>query len=64
MVWEKRVRRLSWIFFFLMWIALGFVFFAAVTDEDEPPVTALVLFVGLCLLFAILLFGSFTIGRF
>jgi hypothetical protein len=46
-----------------MWIALGFVIIAALTDEDEPPVAALVLFFGLCLLFAILQFGSFTVGR-
>lgn len=64
MVWEKRVRRLSWVFFFLMWIALGFVIVAALTDEDEPPVAALVFFFGMCVLFAVLQFGSFTLGRF
>ena len=63
MVWEKRVRRLSWVFFFFMWIALGFVIFAALTDEDEPPVAALVFFFGMCILFVILQFGSFTVGR-
>ncbi len=47
-----------------MGIALGFVVFAALTDEDEPPVAAMILFFGLCLLFAILQFGSFTIGQF
>ena len=63
MVWEKRVRRFSWVFFFFMWIALGFVIFAALTDEDEPPVAALVFFFGMCILFVILQFGSFTVGR-
>lgn len=64
MVWEKMVRRFSWVCFFLMWIALGFMIVAALTDEDEPPVAAMILFFSLCLLFAILQFGSFTIGRF
>jgi hypothetical protein len=62
MVWEQRVRRISWIFFFLMWIPLVFVIYAAVTETEEPPVEALVLFFGLMVLFAILLIGSFGIG--
>jgi len=63
MVWEKRVRRIAWVCFALMGVPLVFVVFAAVTDTEEPPVTALVLLFSLCILFAILLFGSFGIGR-
>ena len=62
MVWEQRVRRVSWVFFFLMWLPLVFVIYAAVTETEEPPVEALVLFFGLMVLFAILLIGSFGIG--
>lgn len=54
---------MSWVFFFLMWIAIGVVVFAAVTDTEEPPVTALVFASGMCIIFTILLFGSFTVGR-
>lgn len=63
MVWEKRVRLGAWICFALMGVPLVFVVYAAVTDTEEPPVPALVLLFSLCILFAILLFGSFGIGR-
>lgn len=62
MVWEQRARRISWIFFILMWIPLAFVIHAAVLDEEEPPVEALLLFFALCMLFAFLQAGSFGIG--
>jgi hypothetical protein len=35
-----------------------------VRDTEEPPVAALVLVFGMCILFAILLSGSFPEGRF
>ncbi|MDD1683563.1 MAG: hypothetical protein LUO98_06990 [Methanoregula sp.] len=62
MVWEQRVRRIAWICFALMWVPLAFVVFAAVTETEEPPVPALVLLFSFCILFAILLFGSFVVG--
>lgn len=62
MVWEKRARRLSWVFFILMWIPLAFVIYAAVMEEEEPPVAALALFFAFCMLFAFLQVGSFGIG--
>ena len=62
MVWEKRMRRFAWVLFFVMWVPLAAVIWSAVTDTEEPPVEALVLFFGLMVLFVILLIGSFGIG--
>lgn len=56
------MRRFAWVLFFLMWFPLAFIVYAAVTETEEPPVQALVLFFGLMMLFAILLIGSFGIG--
>ena len=65
MVWEKRVRLIAWAFFFLMWIPLGVMFYTAVTDGDEGTIgIPLGLFFILCILFAILLFGSFAVAHF
>jgi hypothetical protein len=62
MVWEKRVRRISWVFFILMWIPLGIVVFSAVTEVEEPPVTALAALFLFVILFAVFQIGSFGIG--
>jgi hypothetical protein len=64
MVWDKRVRLISWVFFILMWVPFGIMTYTAVTDGDEvKTVLGMVLFFCLCTLFAILLVGSFVIGR-
>ena len=62
MVWERRARQISWVFFTLMWLPLAFVIYAAVMEDEEPPVVPLVLFFALCMLFAFLQVGSFGIG--
>jgi hypothetical protein len=62
MAWERRVRLLSWVFFALMWLPLGFVISAAMAETEEPPMAALFLFFGLCILFSVLQIGSFGVG--
>jgi hypothetical protein len=62
MVWEQRMRRISWIFFTLMWIPLAVVIYAAVTGEPEPPVPAIAALILSILLFAFLLAGSYVVG--
>lgn len=64
MVWDKRVRSISWGVFVLMWIPLVFMIYTAVTDGDAESIgIAMILFFFLCILFGLLLFGSFTVGR-
>lgn len=62
MVWEKRMRRISWVFFALMWIPLAIVVYAAVMEEPEPPVPAFAALIISVLLFAFLQAGSFVVG--
>lgn len=65
MVWDTRVRRLGWVCFALMWVALGFVIYSAVTDREMAPFgTPLRLFFVLLALFFVFLFGSFAVGKF
>lgn len=59
MTWEKRIRLIAWGCFILMLIPLGVVIGAAVTDADEPPVPAIILFCMLCILFAFFVVVSF-----
>lgn len=63
MVWEQRVRRISWIFFFLMWIPLAGMVWSAITESEEPPILAIAAIFLSLILFAALLVGSFVIGR-
>lgn len=62
MVWEKRARLLSWVFFALMWIPLAIVVYSAVMEEPEPPVPAFAALILFVLLFTFLQAGSFVIG--
>ncbi len=63
MVWEKRIRSTAWVFFIIMWIPLAFLIYQAVTDGDEDSIgIAMMLFFFLCIVFTILLVGSFGIG--
>jgi hypothetical protein len=62
MVWEERLRRISWVFFLLMWIPLGVVVYSAVTEAEDPPVEALAAVFLFVILFAVLQIGSFGIG--
>ncbi len=61
MTWEKRVRLIAWGCFILMWIPFSVMIGAAVTDVDEPPVPAIILFCVLCILFAFFLVVSFVL---
>jgi hypothetical protein len=62
MIWEQRVRRISWVFFIVMWIPLGVVVYSAVTEAEDPPVEALAAVFLFVILFAVLQVGSFGIG--
>jgi hypothetical protein len=62
MVWEERLRRISWVFFIVMWIPLGVVVYSAVTEAEDPPVEALAAVFLFVILFAVLQIGSFGIG--
>jgi hypothetical protein len=65
MVWEKRVRRFAWVFFLLMGISFAYLMYAALIVEDQDGMfLSMVLFFIAMTLFALLLFGSFTVGRF
>lgn len=58
-----RVRRISWLFFLLMWLPLGFVVYTAATGGDEDTIALVMVPVFFfCVLFAILFAGSFAIG--
>lgn len=64
MAWEERVRLLSWVVFTVMWIPLAIMISTAVTGGDEENIAfAIIPFFVLCILFALLLVGSFGIGR-
>lgn len=62
MVWERRFRLLSWVFFVVMWVPLAFVIYAAVTEEPEPPLFAIAAFVICMITFSLLQVGSFLVG--
>jgi len=62
MVWEKRMRLISWAFFILMWIPLAVVVWSAATESEEPPVPALAALFLFVILFAVFQAGSFGIG--
>ena len=63
MAWEKRLRQISWVFFLIMWVPLGVMIYTSVTDGDEEIIEyALIPFFILCMLFAIVLVGSFGVG--
>ena len=63
MVWEKRIRSLSWVCFLLMWIPLGLIVYTGITEGDENVMNmAMVPFVVLCILFAVSQIGSFGVG--
>ena len=62
MVWEERLRRISWVFFIVMWIPLGVVVYSAVTEAEDPPVEALAAVFLFVILFAVLQIGSLGIG--
>lgn len=64
MVWERRMRRFAWVLFAVMWLPLAFVIWSAVTDAEEPPFRAMILFFVLMVLFMVLLFGSFAVGSY
>lgn len=65
MVWDKRVRAAGWAAFFFMWVPLCVLIYAGVTDGDEETIVVpMRLFFFLCILSAVLLFGSFFIGRY
>jgi hypothetical protein len=62
MAWEKCIRSVLWVFI-IMWIPLGFLIYQAVTDGDRDSIgIATGLFFFLCIVFTILLVGSFGIG--
>ncbi len=64
MALEKRIRVVAWTVFFIMWVPFCILILAAATDEDPGAVVRpLLIFVALCILFAVLLFLSFRIGR-
>jgi hypothetical protein len=62
MVWEERLRRISWVFFIVMWVPLGVVVYSAVREAEDPPVEALAAVFLFVILFAVLQIGSFGIG--
>lgn len=64
MVWDKRLWRLAWIIFIVMWLPLGVLIYLGVKGVEEPPVEALFAFFGLCIVFTVLLIGSFFVGTF
>lgn len=62
MVWDQRLRRISWVFFVLMWFAVAFVVYAAVMEEEEPPLPAIAALMACVMLFAFLQAGSFLVA--
>lgn len=57
-----RVRRISWLFFLLIWLPLGFVVYTAAMGGDEDTIAlAMVPVFIFCVLFAILFAGSSAI---
>ena len=62
MVWEKRMRLISWAFFILMWVPLAVVVYSAATESEEPPFLALAALFLFVILFAVFQVGSFGIG--
>lgn len=62
MVWETRIRYLSWLCFLLMFVPLVIVVYSAAIETEEPPVAAIAALIFFSMLFAIFQFGSFVIG--
>ena len=61
MVWEKRVRFLSWICFGLILVPLAVVVYSAAAETEEAPVIALALLFTFSILFAVLRVASLVI---
>ena len=62
MGWDQRLRRISWVFFTLMWPAVAAVSISAIMEEEEPPLPAITLLFSCAMLFAFLQVGSFFVG--
>jgi len=62
MGWDQRLRRISWIFFALMWPAVAAISFSAIMDEEEPPLPAIAALFSFAMLFAFLQVGSFFVA--
>jgi len=62
MIWEKRIRYLSWLCFLLMFVPLVIVVYSAAIETEDPPVAAIAALIFFSMLFAIFQFGSFVVG--
>lgn len=59
---DQRLRRISWVFFALMWIAAALVTYAAIMEEEDPPLPAIAALFACAMLFAFLQVGSFFVA--
>ena len=62
MAWDQRLRRISWLFFFLMWPAVALVAISAIMEEEDPPLPAIAALFSCAILFALLQVGSFFVA--
>jgi len=62
MGWDQRLRRISWVFFALMWLAVAVVSISAIMEEEEPPLPAIAALFACAMLFAFLQVGSFFVA--
>jgi hypothetical protein len=63
MIWEKRVRYLSWVFFYLMWVAVIWYMVVSLGYEGIDDLRILPFFVFLAL-FLVLQVGAISVDRY